>query len=57
MRKVFSIVMYSDIGSNDRVKEEATYLLFVNYLEDIEEGTKYTVPITVHIVFNYNVVH
>ena len=32
VRKVFSIVMYSGIG-------EATYLLFVNYLEDIEECT------------------
>ena len=29
---------YSEEGSNDRQKEEATYMHFVNYLEEVEEG-------------------
>ena len=33
--------MYSEKGSNERSREEATYLLFNEYLEEIEAGTMY----------------
>ncbi len=40
IRKMFSKVMYSAEGSNDRMKEEATYMFFVDYLDDCE-GSKW----------------
>ena len=38
MKRGFGTVMYSEKGSNERCKEEATYLLFSEYLEEIEAG-------------------
>ena len=31
-------VMYSEVGSNERAKEECTYIYFIDYLEECEEG-------------------
>ena len=44
VRKLFVTIRFSEKGSNDRIKEEATYMMFIEYLELIEEG----------IYFNYN---
>lgn len=37
-RKLFTHVRYSDVGCNSRVKEEQTYMFFIDYLEDCELG-------------------
>lgn len=39
IRKIFTEVKYSEKGSNDRIKEEATFMFFVDYLDDCE-GSK-----------------
>jgi len=39
LRDLFTVVRYSEKGSNERLKEEATYMHFVKYLEEIDEGT------------------
>jgi len=36
MRKMFSVVIYSPVGSQAREKEEATYLMFLDLLEECE---------------------
>ena len=41
IKRGFNTVMYSEKGSNERSREEATYLLFNEYLEEIEAGTMY----------------
>ena len=37
LRRMFSEVHYSSKGSNERSKEESTYLMFVDYLEEVEQ--------------------
>lgn len=36
--EIFKEVRYSESGSNDRIKEEATYALFIDYLDECEKG-------------------
>lgn len=38
MRKLFTRVIYSDKGSNERQKEEHTYTMFLEYLDKFEKG-------------------
>ena len=37
IRNLFRTIRYSEQGSNERKKEELTYIFFVNYLEEYEE--------------------
>ena len=41
IRKLFTDVKYSEMGCNDRAREEATFILFVDYLDDCE-GSEFT---------------
>ena len=44
IRKLFKKVVFSDPGSNERRKEENSYMMFVQYLEKCEdEGNIYNV--------------
>ena len=36
LRKEFSVVIYSSLGTDVRLKEEATYLMFLDLLEECE---------------------
>ncbi len=38
IRTLFKDIKYSEAGSNDKENEELTYVLFVDYLEECEEG-------------------
>ena len=38
IRKMFKTVRYSEKGTNERIKEEETFVFFMNYLEDCEKG-------------------
>ncbi len=38
IRKLFEVVRYSEAESNERENEECTYVFFVDYLEECEEG-------------------
>lgn len=38
MRKLFKEVHFSERGSNSRIKEKATYMTFVDYLEECGTG-------------------
>lgn len=33
---MFTVIKYSEEGSNEREKEEATFMFFVDYLDDCE---------------------
>ena len=35
---MFTVVKFSENGSNSRDKEEAAYMFFVNYMDDCEGG-------------------
>ena len=39
--KLFKSVDYSDVGSNNRKKEEDTFSLFIDYLDECEKGKYY----------------
>jgi len=41
IRRLFKTVTYSDLGSNERTKQEAAYVWFMDYMEEIEEGILY----------------
>jgi len=36
IRNLFQVIRYSELGSNERQKEEVTYIFFVDYLEECE---------------------
>ncbi len=38
VRKLFTEIKYSEKGSNERMKEEAVYMFFYDYMEDVEGG-------------------
>ena len=38
LRKMFTRVIYSEKGTNQRQKEENTYMMFLEYLDKCEEG-------------------
>ena len=38
IRKMFSTIKFSEVGSNSRVSEETAYAYFIDYLEDCEKG-------------------
>ena len=37
--KMFKDIRFSEKGSNCREKEEATYMMFIDYLEECEAGS------------------
>ena len=38
IRKLFTKIIYSEKGTNDREQEEATFMFFMDYMEDCERG-------------------
>ena len=38
---MFKKVQFSEEGSNDRVKEEGAYMMFLEYLDECEKGILY----------------
>ena len=38
IRNVFKIIQFSTKGSNDRPSEEAAYMMFIQFLEECEDG-------------------
>lgn len=38
IRKLFSLIKFSEKGSNDRECEERAFMFFINYLEDCEKS-------------------
>ncbi len=38
IRNLFTVLKYSVKGSNDRIKEEASYMFFIDYMDDCEGG-------------------
>ncbi len=54
MKAMFKITHFSPKGSNDLAKEEATYMLFVDFLYDCEcvEGMNYnySVPVIIRLI-------
>ena len=43
MRKLFGKIVYSEKGTNQRTKEESTYMMFLQYLDKCEKGITYFV--------------
>lgn len=39
IRTMFTIVRYSEKGSNEREREESSYMYFIDYLDDCEKGS------------------
>ena len=39
IRKLFSKIVYSDEGSNDKKAEERAFMFFVDYMDECEKGT------------------
>lgn len=44
IRTMFKVIRYSEKGSNEREREEAAYMYFVDYLDDCEKGRKSIIP-------------
>ena len=40
LRKMFTIIKFSEKGSNRRDTEEAVYMFFVDFLDDCEKGIR-----------------
>lgn len=38
VRKLFTVIRYSEAGTNARIMEETTYMYFIDYLDDCERG-------------------
>ena len=38
IRKLFDVIKYSERGSNAYAKETATFMMFIDFLEDCERG-------------------
>ena len=42
IRKLFKKIIFSESGSNDRQAEEHTFMMFIQYLEEVEDnGTSF----------------
>lgn len=40
IRKLFTEIRYSELGTNARVKEEAAFMYLIDYLDDCERGMR-----------------